>query len=321
MSGILNKKTRIMDVIMTQEGKRQLAAGDFQVKYASFTDGGTFYDKTSISGSYDEAQDRLYFEACSYPFDSITIEANDHGNVLSQNISVNNDGSRIIVADGKILIASSSRNPIINNAASDSSYASFVNEIIKSTTSNFKKQRIIASRDPLDDSDEFLLSTGSISLTYGNSGPIVGEELIPRLDQAPSLFTHKRFSNSLNFQYLPPIVNTRTGSIQLGKYTDIKTTESYTFEDLMTDLSGSTTGIKKPHKTINFDITTTTNDITIQAFETNSEYLKKLDVVDFGEFKSNSNTSSNSRVLFLGKVFVDKYKTPTFANIFTIVLE
>ena len=43
MAGILNSKTRILDTILTLEGRRQLADGDFQVKYVSFTDGSSFY--------------------------------------------------------------------------------------------------------------------------------------------------------------------------------------------------------------------------------------------------------------------------------------
>jgi hypothetical protein len=43
MSGILNNQTRVFDVLVTQEGKRQIAAGDLRICYASFSDDDTFY--------------------------------------------------------------------------------------------------------------------------------------------------------------------------------------------------------------------------------------------------------------------------------------
>ena len=62
MAGILNDKKRVMDTIITNEGRRQVAEGELQIKYASFTDRGTFY--TGNSGSIaDDASSRLYFEA------------------------------------------------------------------------------------------------------------------------------------------------------------------------------------------------------------------------------------------------------------------
>ena len=42
MAGILNNKTRIMDVIVTAEGKRQLGRGNFRPEFASFSDKNAF---------------------------------------------------------------------------------------------------------------------------------------------------------------------------------------------------------------------------------------------------------------------------------------
>ena len=43
MAGMLNQKQRIMDVIITNNGRRQIADGTFEIKYASFSDHGVFY--------------------------------------------------------------------------------------------------------------------------------------------------------------------------------------------------------------------------------------------------------------------------------------
>lgn len=303
---------------MTQEGRKQLASGDFQVKYASFTDRGTFYDKSSISGSNDSALTRPYFESACLPYDLITIEANDKGNVLPVNSTQTTNGQQVFVFDGTI--STKGGVPIINNPGTG--FASYVDDIMKSTTQNFKSQRIIASRDPVDESDMFIVSTGSINLVYGNRGPIIGEDIIPTVDQAPSLFTHKRFSNSVNFAYLPPVVATENNTRALGIYPNVKQTDNYTYDDLVKDLYGKDANRPLcPTSTIRFVETSQTNDICIQAFEINENTLKKLDIVDFGEVSVSGDERSNKRVIFMGKVFVDSYQSPTFANIFTIILE
>jgi hypothetical protein len=318
MAGILYNKTRIMDIVMTQEGKRQLASGDFQVKYASFTDRGTYYDKSSISGSTDTANERLYFEATSLPYDSITVEANDQGNVLGVGITGNteeNSAQKFIVFDGTI--ADPAGAPILNGAAK---FASYVDDILASTTQNFRKQRILASRDPVDDSDTFEVTPQEARLVYGNRGPIVGEELTPSVNQAPSLLTHRRFSNSLNFAYLPPIVKDNDSFRPLGSFPNIKEADSYTYDDIMRELNGK--DLKNPicpRQEVRFTETSQTNDICIQAFEVNGNKLKKLDMVDFGDVQTPE--GNNLRIFFLGKVFVDSYQSATFANIFTLILE
>lgn len=90
MSGILNSKSRIIDAILTSEGRRQMAEGTFEVSYVTFTDSGVAYVPDSVNG-HDDPTGKIYFEACNLPQDQITFEANDEGNLMpfrDQNISV-----------------------------------------------------------------------------------------------------------------------------------------------------------------------------------------------------------------------------------------
>ena len=82
MSGILNTKQRIMDTILTQEGKRQLASGELRLNFITFTDNATFYKKDLVSGSAD-ATERIYLESCNLPQDQITFESHDTGGLKS----------------------------------------------------------------------------------------------------------------------------------------------------------------------------------------------------------------------------------------------
>lgn len=314
MAGILDSKSRVMDVIVTNEGKRQIGTGDFKISYASFTDSHAFYDKSSISGSFDEASLRPYIEASSYVFDSITIEKDDNGAVIQFATVTDESGKRVSVTGGLVV----SDKKIVTNLVTD--YPA-IDAILRSTVDNFKKQMIIASRDPIDDSANFSLSSNNITFNYGNRGPIVGDELISTVDQADSVFTDKRFSNAPNFMFMPPIAKTDSGTAQLGQYSDIRKASKYTYEDLMRELVGRVPDQPIcPSATIDFVETSATNDICIQAFEV-GQYLRKLDMVDFGEYFVANDENPRKRVIFLGKNFVDSYDATNFANIFTIILE
>ena len=61
MAGILNNKSRILDTIITDEGRRQLGTGKMQIKFATFTDNATFYEANLVSGSADVGN-RIFFK-------------------------------------------------------------------------------------------------------------------------------------------------------------------------------------------------------------------------------------------------------------------
>lgn len=78
MSGILDSKSRVIDAIITSEGRRQIAEGTFNVSYVTFTDSSVVYQPDSLEGHIDPTN-RIYFESCNLPQDQITFEANDDG--------------------------------------------------------------------------------------------------------------------------------------------------------------------------------------------------------------------------------------------------
>jgi len=316
MAGILDNKTRVMDVVVTAAGKRQIGTGDFKIAYATFTDKNAFYDKSSISGSFDSATQRPYTEASSLAFDVITIEKDDNGAVIPFATVSDSNGDRVKIKSGAIV-----KNGLLTGRLTKKTNQAIINTILSGTINNFKKQMIIASRDPLDDSETFEVSTNTATFNYGNRGPIVGDELISTVDQAASVFTDKRFSNSVNFMFMPPIAKTSQGDVTLGQYTDVREVEQYTYDDVIAEVIGDVPDQPIcPFKDINFTQTSATNDICIQAFEM-GQYLRKLDMVDFGEYHVADDENPNKHVVFLGKTYVDSYGATNFANIFTLILE
>ena len=74
MAGILNNKERIMDFLVTKEGRRQAASGQLMIRYATFTDHHTFYRASGSNGVAEDATDRIYFEATSRYQDVVVPE-------------------------------------------------------------------------------------------------------------------------------------------------------------------------------------------------------------------------------------------------------
>ena len=70
-----------MDVAITEEGRRQMASGQMQIEFVSYTDRHTFYEADTASGSVNPVN-RIFLEATSLPQDKITSETDSSGNIL-----------------------------------------------------------------------------------------------------------------------------------------------------------------------------------------------------------------------------------------------
>jgi hypothetical protein len=98
MSGILDSKSRILDAMLTVEGRRQMAEGTFDISYVTFTDLGVSYIKDSHEG-HEDPTSKIYLEACNLPQDQITFEANDEGKLVPfrvQDIKLFSSGGDLI---------------------------------------------------------------------------------------------------------------------------------------------------------------------------------------------------------------------------------
>ena len=144
MSGILDPKSRIMDTVITDNGRRQLASGQMRIEYATFTDIGSFYE--SEAGILaDPTSGRLYFEPPSdLPSDLITYETDDSG-ILAPYRS---NGLGVY-----------GRNVVASSAITGS------NIIENSILESFGHLQVIGTQDPLDDSSDFRLTRDQVVFT------------------------------------------------------------------------------------------------------------------------------------------------------------
>lgn len=320
MSGILNSKTRVLDTIVTLEGRRQLSQGGLNIAYASFTDGATFYKADLISGSAD-ASDRLYLEQCNLPQDQIVFKADDSGRLRSID-----DGTQ--VKDGQVLVYSfdptmisvlSGTNQDLR-VLSGSEFASTADSLLASSVDNFQKLRVIGTSDKIFEDDGFKVGNTNIQFNINDQHPISDVKLqATHLDHVESLFSDPRFSRTKNFKYLPPINKTGvqavgSGDNLLGNYPPFGRTTELTGQVIEEELQ---VFAKQGYvRTLTFDPTSRDNRLIAQFFEVNFNVMKKLDVVDFGSYAW---LGSTRRAFFIGKVMIDQNGSDTFVHLFTLI--
>ncbi len=352
MAGILDSKTRIMDVIVTQEGRRQIASGKMRPEFISFTDGHTFYQKEGMQGNEDPTT-RIYFEATSRLNDSITLESDDSGNLVQFDFSP----KHTLVGEELFTVTSSSPD-LSNNKFRihnfGSQFASTGKLIASASINNFKNLYMIGTRNGVEaelPGDGFALSSNTARFSIKNYSPWIDGAHNQKItiDAIEPLFTDKRLSHLPNFKYLPP--ETITGN-PLGDYPNVNESAPLTYPELMKEIA-----IKKPEefaksdsldpfdhpkrrnllknfmkpegvmatkegKTIQFTNTSKTNNVVMQMFELSDNKFKKLDIIDFGTFNDPQDFDRPEKhIFFAGKVYVDSNGSPTFVNLFTFILD
>jgi hypothetical protein len=201
---------------------------------------------------------------------------------------------------------------------SGSNFVENSNSFIDDLTKNFSEQQILGTYDPFSDSTEFTLNNTSLAFTISNNNPVASDSENVRLENIESIFQDKRFSTLPNFLYLPPENAPRTGERygrKLGNYVNWNQKPILTFQELLSQLSN------KEYYDIEFVETSRENNIVVQPFEFSEFGVKKLCVVDYGEFPDEDPTSPGKRVFFVGKIFKDAFGSSTFVNIFTIIMD
>lgn len=327
MSGILDSKSRVLDAIVTFEGRSQLSQGGLDVKYVSFSDAGTFYKADVASGSQDAA-DRIYFEACNLPQDQVTFQADTSGHVLPFA-----NGSGIQVMGGQLV--SYSLSSVVGSRLSGSTqtatllkgpeFAETAQTLMGSTSENFVNLHLLSTRDVLFEDEGFGVGTSDVTFTINNNGPISDPTMFTaNVNQLDSLFSDVRMSNVPNFKFLPPLNKTVDKSVdktdftqttkhQLGHYKPWGRPHVFGLSKAQLDLELQHYDLLKCSRTVSFDPTSTENHLVAQVFEVNYNVMNKLDVIDYPV------PGSTNRYFFVGKVLTDDNGANTFVHVFTLV--
>ena len=259
MAGILDIKTRMIDSVVTQIGRQQMANGLLRVEYASFTDGATYYEADAVSGSSD-ASERIYFEATGdRRQDFITFETDDSGNLLGYptDTSLSLQGGELFKLD--VSASAESVDDFIFVSGSGD-FASLSEGIVTSSIDNFKQLYMIGtvpSDDPTSFKNSFEFNQTNFEFIILNTHPFIDGPSDSQIDitSVEPLFIDKRLSHIPNFKFLPPLVvepsvtpfdldterslETDTNQVFLGAYESLnEAPEPLTYQDLMIHLNG-----------------------------------------------------------------------------------
>jgi hypothetical protein len=331
MSGILDSKTRVLDTIVTLEGRQQLAAGGINIHYVTYSDGATYYAADVVSGSAD-ATVRLYLETCNLPQDQVTFKSDAQGHV-----SPFNSASDKVMSNGRVIDYSFPATSVLfvtGSQLSGEEFLSYADGILTGSIDNFVKQRLIATRDPIFDDDGFSLGNNEIQFNINDDKPLPASvPFTENIDHLEDIFADTRCSRSPNFKYLPPI--NRLDHTNLDK-TNHGVVSEYALgiyppwgrspvtpinQDSVWRSSMNDYGNIGYVKTVNFEPTSRNNQLFMQAFEVTTDMMFKLDVIDFGTWYSStiSDVGPMCQVFFVGKLLTKpRTGTSTFVHLFTL---
>jgi hypothetical protein len=319
MSGILDPKSRVLDSVVTLEGRRQMASGRFKIDFVTFSDSATFYERDAVSGSADIGS-RVHFECSQLPQDQITFEADDSGKLVPM---ANTSG--LTLAGGRILSGSADEFVILSGSA----FASQAETLLASSLDNFQNLMTIGTLDSVFEDDHFELSHGDIKFRVTNDVPISDlSSQTANISQLESFFSDDRFSNIPNFKFLPPINRVSDKNLdplnpavrkqyKMGEFQTLGSNNILSPEQLDSQLDVAR---KKGNSVVvRFDPTNNTNRLAGQFFEMRDGELRKLDVLEFGQFKVDDDEYPDRHVFFAGKVYQDDFGAHTFVRLFTLV--
>ncbi len=308
--GLLDPKSRVLDVVLTEQGCEALAHSKLKVAYYSLTDAASFYEM-DVSGSSDVTT-RVYAEcATNLPQDVISLLTDDTGQITRVR-STAMSGS---VYGGQILQGTYQDERVLSGSA----FASMAGLILSSSLENLQNNYIIGTVDEFFDDKEFKLGPSKVQFSLSTDANISNERSA-NVSTLESFFQDPLLSHVPNFQYLPPINKQRSNDQPqslLGRYSALGGNIQMGFDDVKQELvTARSVGNLRSFK---FDPAPRTNNVQMQFFEQTNSGITKLDVIDFGTFRGDA--GAPVRVLFVGKVYWDDFDSETFVRLFTVTLE
>lgn len=308
MSGILDKKKRFIDFIVTSHGKRKLAENDFFPSFASLSDKTCVYsDSDNKNINFKEKSiknvsnhDKISLET-SYKStnDVIVYEFDDSGKLFIQDIS----GSS--VTGNKIFVYNQDDATDIRKRIATGSLFASNNSVTDASIKRFKRNKFIKTSDFFEDENNtFEIFPKKHTFVMSNSIPFPKGPLTEgiNIDNAEPLMFDDKLAHFGNFQYLPPV---NIDGTKIANYEDLRGTSKKTYDDIKNSLridkisdnfleqsdtvinqinittsdslkvlnrkplKDISTKIAKEHVSINFKNTSYQNNIILQIYEKN----------------------------------------------------
>jgi len=330
MSGILDKKSRIIDFAITENGRFQLENGDIRYKFATISDKSIIYTKDH------ELSKSKKSDVSKSEFDYIPLEISTK---LNDEINPEFDIREYFLYD--------------NNKLKDFNFqenSDFLNQVDKFLTNstlgnNLKNLKCLTTKTSLNSNKSLIFKDSGFlnnDIDFSNSKInkylTVKKEIISE-KELPVIALDKRFSHKTNFMFLPPKNGEGENLYKDSQYSNIKNLDkdnsvgflfsSYNKKIKSKNISNRSKQIlelikdlqkdKEVHKKV-YEIEES-SDISTFIFElfevdSNLKKLKKLHFIKVGDFYDKSNYTTK-KVYLIGKIFNTRDSSKDLDTIFT----
>tara|TARA_A100001015_G_C14963879_1_gene702083 strand:- start:320 stop:1258 length:939 start_codon:yes stop_codon:yes gene_type:complete len=311
MAGILNTKQRILDALITVDGRRQMANRTIDISFATFSDEGIFYDSEDGVSARD-ISDLAILEVASLPRDTVIPEVDDDG-AFSLSLA---DGNKVVngrkVVSGSLPRISVDENGVRTVIEEETVLTGTINayssslDVMRTAMKHFEQLNVIRTDDGILESD-FRTDTNSVNLT---STPIPAALAGIR----PMIFDDN-LNHLLNMKFLPPEVEDNNNMVPLADYPKFNKEPYNNFSSFMED--NLIPALSRAE--VIFTARSKSNNLLGQFFEINKNGVNKLLAIDYGEFVNEN--EERHRVFILGKTIRDANGTAKFCKLFTLVFE
>jgi hypothetical protein len=295
MSGILSPRRRIVDFVLTSEGRKDLASGRLDISFATFSDAGTYYQSGS-DGTRVPMSPSFTFESHVSEGDVITLEKNLDGSLTRLLDSSARPASSVVVISET---SAEARTEVFDGITLRTGEILDGLSLLKNDTSF------------LDFDSSILQSTDSVSISqvdylYGETASI---------NDVAYVFADNRFKNFNSFKFLPPVVEKQNSIEPVFNFVGIPELFGFTAFNPQTVLSYSSFDFYPSRQDSNISVAA-------QFFEFNEDIdgksqWSKLDMFYYGSTVLGD--GSNAHVFFLGKRIL-RDSAFSFVTLFTMLV-
>lgn len=296
MSGFLNKKNRLLDYKLTEDGRSQLASGDIRFKYYTFSDRSIVYQsKTAVDGQ-KVSDSELYY----LPFEVTTdpgLQTNPEY-FLSSKLTYDNPINNFFSVN-------QAQRLTVNNL---DSRKFLIDKTITNSKGNFDSEFVF---DELTLKSEFDFYDSIISRKY----PTV-KVLNETIENIESIEEDQRFDEILKFKKLIPLNQDGTPLIESGLESDNNTKSIFKSFDVKNTILETDSRSEVISKTIHALEKERSKKFHYLRYILDSSVLKSDDVFHFEMHEVVSGNLNKLPFINLGKIF-DKSRN-RFINVFLV---
>ena len=294
MAGILNTKSRVLDVVLTELGRDQINRGEFEVTFVTFSDKGSQYNDVGkgVAGNIAES---LHFETFSSPKDEIIPEISNRGDfVLTKQVTPS-----LVMNNGQLFEQTNTGYQQVEGFENITDFTTI-------TPSRWADLQILRTESNTSD---FKLDKTSVTIEHKDKS-------IPKdVNGLKPILIDPRFTGTLNTLFLPP-VSEYNGQVQpmraYNRYGPERS-EKTVLED---DIKKRSWGMKR--FLLGEDLDFPHYNLIGQAFMNKQQSIKKYLIVDAGEFLDEQKVPK-LQVYHLGFVYKDGNGVSKFSRGFSLV--